>query len=106
MSRDLLRYASDKFSRLANKIGQRTFNRGYRAGNFDAMDITRSVREVSIKRQTVERLKDAGILNRDLRFDQIPVDYLGRMLSLDMFTERVESIQAMAYPNTVAVEAA
>ena len=106
ISRDLLRYASDKFSRLVNKIGQRTFNRGYRAGNFDAMDITRSVREVSIKRHTVERLKDAGILNRDLRCDQIPVDYLGRMLSLDMFLERIENIQAAAHMNTAAVEAA
>lgn len=104
--RDLVRYASDKFSRLTNKIAQRTFNRGHRHGNFDGVDITTVVREISLQRRTLDRLKDAGIVDSNLRFDQLNRDYLGRMLSLDTLIEKLESNRPVAYSNTAAVEAA
>jgi Asparagine synthase len=106
MSRDLFRYVSDKFSRLANKVAQRAFNRGYRPGNFDATDITRGVRESVLQRRTLDRLKDSGILRRELQLDQINSDYLGRMLSLDMFLERIEDVQTPACATRASVEAA
>jgi hypothetical protein len=102
---DLVRYASDKFSRLSNKIAQRAFNRGHRQGNFDGRDIAASVREISLDRRTLDRLKDAGIVDSNLRFDQINTDYLGRMLSLDMLFESLER-RRTAYSNATAVEAA
>jgi hypothetical protein len=104
--RDSLRYVSDKLSRLTNKLGQRIFNHGYRAGNFDAKDIAASVRGITTQRRTLDHLKDSGIVRRDLQFDQIGTDYLGRMLSLDMLLERLESVRAAANSSTAAVEAA
>jgi hypothetical protein len=106
MSRDLFRYLCDKFSRLANKVAQRVFNRGYRAGNFDAADITSSAREIVLQRRTLDRLKDSGILRRELQCDQIRSDYLGRMLSLDLFFERLENVQTPACATRASVEAA
>lgn len=106
ISRDLLRYVSDKFSRLTNKLGQKVFDRGHRRGNFDAADFTTSVREVSTRRRTLERLKDLGILSPAVQLNQVNTDYLGRMLSLDMLLEKLETVRPMAYSNMATVEAA
>ena len=104
--RDAARYVSDKFSRLTNKIGQKLFNLSHRQGNFDGADITAGVREIALQRRTVDRLRDARIISGNLRPDQVDTEYLGRMLSLDMLIEKLESNQPAAYSNTAAVEAA
>jgi hypothetical protein len=104
--RDVARYVSDKLSRLTNKLAQRAFNRAHRQGNFDGADIAAAVREVSLRRRTLDRLQDAGIVDSNLRLDQVNTDYLGRMLSLDMLVEKLESIRPAACSNTAAVEAA
>lgn len=106
MCRDTARYVSDKFSRLRNKIGQRMFNRSHRQGNFDSADIAASVREISLQRQTLDRLRDSGILSSTVQLNQINADYLGRMLSLDMLLEKLESLRPISHSNVAAVEAA
>jgi hypothetical protein len=106
IGRDLLRYASDKAMRLSNKLGQRIFNRSCQPGNFSASDIASSVREVAGRRRTIDRLTDSGILNPDIQPDQINTDCLGRMLSLDMLLEKLESERTTTYSNAAVVEAA
>ena len=106
MCRDAARYVSDKFSRLTNKIGQRVFNRAHRQGNFDGADIAASVREISLQRRTLDRLKDSGILSSTVQLNQVNADYLGRMLSLDMLLEKLESVRPVTHSNVAAVEAA
>lgn len=96
LCRDLVRYATDKCMRLTNKVGQRLLNRSCVAGNFAATDITSTVRNAATQRRTIERLKDSGILDPHLQADQIGTDYLGRMLSLDLLMERLESSQRIA----------
>ncbi|GEM_PF-1052761 len=104
--RDLVRYASDKLSRLTNKIAQRAFNRTHRQGNFDGADIAASVREISSRRRTLDRLKDSGILSSAVQPNEVNTEYLGRMLSLDMLIEKLESTRPAVCSDAAAVEAA
>jgi Asparagine synthase len=89
VSTDLLRYAQDKLNRVGRKLTQRVTGRRSKVASPVHAGLSSAVREHILTRNAFEVLKDAGIIKLFLRFDHVPDEYLGRILSLGLLFNRL-----------------
>jgi hypothetical protein len=104
LSKDLIKYAFDRASRLKRKLNQRRGVAVKPSQGPDSADLPLILGEFSRRRKTIQRLQDHGVVSKSMRPDQIPPSSSGSLLSLDMLIERLESKSRPAFDSKLFIQ--
>ena len=91
ISRDLIKYFANRFSRLKTKLDQRRGATLRPQEGPDHPQLGRILSDFAVQRRTIQRLQDHGILNQNASKQRIEVGSIGSLLPLDMLLERLEA---------------
>ena len=96
MARDFYKYSDDKLTRVKRSLEQKYLKRHYRSrGKLDVAleppQLFPMLRLSEPVKRAVARLKDAGILNRDVNTDGLKNEYLGTVLTLGLVMDRLDT---------------
>ena len=89
--RDLAGYAAFTGRRALRKLEQRVFRRGYRQESPDHKGLRAALRKTELASNALECLRNQGVLGRDIRLDDLPDVWLGRVVSLALIDEALRS---------------
>jgi hypothetical protein len=91
LSKDLIKYVSDRSSRLKRKLKQRRGAALKPSQGPDHPQLSHILTEFGRARNTVERLQNHGVLNQDASNDRLLSNSMGSLIALDMLIECLES---------------
>ena len=96
MAGDLYKYSDDKLTRVKRSLEQKYLKRYYKSrGKLDvpleSPQLFPTLRSSESVKRALIRLKDAGILNRDVQTDGLKNEYLGTVLTLGLVMDRLEA---------------
>jgi len=96
MTKDFYKYCDDKLTRVKRSLEQKYLKRYYRSrGKLDVAleppKLFSMLRRYEPVNRAVARLKDAGILNRDVNTDGLKNEYLGTVLTLGLVMDRLDA---------------
>jgi hypothetical protein len=94
--RDLPRYVMDRWKRFHRKIGQRASSPVSMQESTDDPRMPEYLYRLLEARRSMERLKDAGILNPALRLQDVRKGYVGSLFALDWSLEKLKGNQSAA----------
>lgn len=96
MVKDLYKYSNDKLTRVKRSLEQKYLKRYYSSrGKLDVAleppQLFPALRRSEYIKAAVARLKEAAILNDDLRTEELKNEYLGTVLTLGLVMERLDA---------------
>jgi hypothetical protein len=87
---DLPKYCLDKAHRFTRKLSQRALNLRWAEQSQNHPELWDRARNLVSSRQTLERLKDYGLLSGAITLSDLAQEYLGNVLSLGMLLEHLD----------------